>query len=156
MKILTFLLFSCSVLAVQAATPAAEKPSIAWLSWMNGAWAFERNGRETFENWIVSGDTMIGVSRTVVKGKTVEHEFLLIRPDENGNLYYIAKPSGQAETAFRLVRAPRGEAVFENLQHDFPQRIRYTLKTDGTMLAVIEGTKDGKTRRVEFPYRRQK
>ena len=51
------------------------------------------------------------------------------------------------------MRVSEREAVFENPQHDFPQRISYELKGDGTLLAAIEGTKNGKTRRVEFPYR---
>lgn len=45
------------------------------------------------------------------------------------------------------------EVIFESPAHDFRQRISYALKPDGTLLAAIEGTKDGKTRRVEFPYR---
>jgi len=44
--------------------------------------------------------------------------------------------------------------VFENPQHDFPQRISYKLNPDGTLLAAIDGTKAGKIRRVEFPYKR--
>lgn len=43
-------------------------------------------------------------------------------------------------------------AALENPQHDFPQKISYTLKGDGSLVAAIEGTKGGKARRVEFPY----
>jgi hypothetical protein len=46
--------------------------------------------------------------------------------------------------------------VFENPQHDFPQRISYTLKGDGKLTAAIAGSKNGKTRRVEFNYQRVK
>jgi len=43
--------------------------------------------------------------------------------------------------------------VFENLQHDFPQRVGY--KRDGdALLAWIEGPRNGQTRRIEFPYRK--
>ena len=59
---------------------------------------------------------------TVSQGRTVEYEFLLLRVEANGEINYVAKPSGQAETAFKLIRANATEAVFENPQHDFPQR----------------------------------
>lgn len=132
------------------------KPSLASLGWLAGRWSFEQGGRTVSEHWMApDGGTMLGMSRTVAKEKTVEYEFLLIRSDEQGILEYVAKPSRQAETAFKLVRASESEAVFENLQHDFPQRISYTLKPDGSLLAAIEGQKEGKLRRREFPFRRE-
>jgi hypothetical protein len=42
---------------------------------------------------------------------------------------------------------------FENPKHDFPQRIGYERKGNA-LLAWIEGTQDGKVRRLEFPYLR--
>ena len=50
---------------------------------------------------------------------------------------------GQAEAAFKLIRASATEVVFENPQHDFPQRISYALKDGGKLTAAIEGTKNG-------------
>ena len=99
---------------------------------------------------------MLGMSRTIADGRTVEYEFILLRTDEAGDIFYVAKPSGQSEASFKLVRATATEAVFENPKHDFPHRITYTLKPDGSLLAAIEGEKDGKKRRVEFPYQRKK
>jgi len=46
-----------------------------------------------------------------------------------------------------------GQLVFENPEHDFPQRIGYERDGDG-MRAWIEGTLDGRSRRVEFAYMR--
>jgi len=92
------------------------------------------------------------MSRTVARGRTVEYEFLLLRQEVGGEINYVAKPSGQAEAAFKLIRASATEVVFESPQHDFPQRISYTLKDGGKLTAAIEGTKSGKLRRVEFNY----
>ena len=99
---------------------------------------------------------MLGMSRTVSQGRTVEYEFLLLRVEANGDINYLAKPSGQAEAAFKMVRASSTEVVFENPQHNFPQRITYTLKEGEKLTAAIEGTKNGKTRRIEFNYQRAK
>jgi len=142
-------------LFLPAATRAAEKPAAEALGWLAGTWSFERNGRKVTEHWLPpEGGTLMGVSRTTANGRTVEYEFLLIRADEAGDLHYVAKPSGQAEHAFKLVRLTATEAVFEDPAHDFPQRIIYTLREDGSLLAAIEGLRNGQLRRVEFPYRR--
>ena len=141
-------------LAAESTTGGAKKPTVESLAWLTGTWSFERNGRVATERWTPpAGGIMLGTSHTVAKDKTVEYEFVVIRADAAGDLFYVAKPSGQAETSFKVVKVTEREAVFENPTHDFPQRIFYTLKDDGTLLAAIEGTRNGKSRRVEFPYR---
>src|SRR3954453_9955567 len=131
-------------------TPARAAIDLAWLS---GCWEMSRNGRHVIEQWTpAEGNTLLGVSRTVVDGKTTEYEFVIIRKGANG-LEYVAKPSGQAEAAFAATRISATEAVFENPQHDFPTRIVYT--RDGeTLLAAVEGPSAGRTRRIEYPYTR--
>lgn len=43
--------------------------------------------------------------------------------------------------------------VFENPEHDFPQKITCTLNPDGSVLAVIEGSgPEGELKRIEFAY----
>lgn len=142
----------CTGIAAEAGGPKITPETFGWLT---GVWRMERGSRSVTETWTeAAGGTMLATSRTIANGKTVEYEFVVLREDTAGDVYYVAKPSGQTEAAFKLVRAAQGELVFENPQHDFPQRITYTLKPDGTLLAAIEGEKNGKTRRVEFPYRR--
>lgn len=136
------------------AAPAAAKPAVAELAWLAGTWSFERNGRVVTERWTApAGGMMLGTSQTVAGERTLEYEFVALRTDKEGRVVYVAKPSRQPEATFTLVKLAEREVIFENPAHDFPQRISYTLKADGTLLAAIEGTKDGKTRRVEFPYR---
>jgi hypothetical protein len=154
-----FLLSLCLLGAVPDARPAESigKPSLLTIAWLAGEWSFKKDGRTVTEIWMPpDGGTMLGMSRTVAKGKTVEYEFLLLRQDTAGDVFYVAKPSGQPEASFKLVRGTATEAAFENSQHDFPQRISYTLNPDGSLLAAIEGKKDGKFRRVEYPYERKK
>ena len=68
---------------------------------------------------------MLGMSRTVRRGETVEFEFMQLRHLPDGTLAFIASPSGQAPTVFPLLRISDAEATFENPQHDFPQRVVY-------------------------------
>jgi hypothetical protein len=143
------------VLAV--VVPALGQPvaTTADLAFMTGCWRFEAKGRVVEEQWMTpAGGSLLGMSRTVVNGKTTEFEFLQIRDLPEG-LAYIAKPSGQAEATFVAVSTSGGEVVFENQKHDFPQRIRYRASGDA-LHARVDGTMNGKARGFDIPYTRAK
>lgn len=143
----------CALLSplVLQAQPAAAVEDLRWLS---GCWQSESGSRTTQEQWMApAGGTMLGMSRSVSGGRTVAYEFIQIREQEGG-VFYVARPSGQAETAFRLVRVAPNEAVFENPEHDFPQRVIYRLGADGNLAARIEGMREGKLQGVDFPMLR--
>ena len=97
---------------------------------------------------------MFGISRTVADGKTVEFEFTQIRQEANGDIFFIAKPSGQPEAMFKLIKGSANEVIFENPQHDFPQRVIYRLQGEGSLLGRIEGMSKGKEKSVDFPMNR--
>ncbi|MDQ5979676.1 MAG: hypothetical protein QG602_2651 [Verrucomicrobiota bacterium] len=141
------------------ATAQEQKPggfALDRLAWLAGDWRLERAGRVTDEQWMApAGGVMLGMSRTVAKGKVAEHEFLQLREGPGGDLFYVALPARQKEATFKAVTQTENEVVFENKEHDFPQVIGYRLNADGSLLAWIEGPRaDGTTRRVEYPYRR--
>jgi hypothetical protein len=93
---------------------------------------------------------MIGMSRSVSDGRTVEHEYLRIEV-RSGRLVYVANPAGQAEASFFETEITDRTVVFEAPEHDFPQRITYERMSPRSMLAWIEGDVDGVSRVVEFP-----
>ena len=99
-----------------------------------------------------NGNMMLGMSQTVVKGKTREFEFMRIMQEENGDVYLVATPSGQRETRFKLRETKGTEAIFENAAHDFPQRVIYRRDGD-SLLGRIEGVSKGKERAVVFPLK---
>jgi hypothetical protein len=128
------------------------KPSAEDLAWLAGCWESNHAGRHVTEQWMApEGGTLIGMSRTVVNGKTTEYEFLLTREGPQG-LEYVASPSGQAEATFTSVRTSANEVVFENPAHDFPTRVIYQRHSGGRLTAAIEGTINQQARRIEFPY----
>lgn len=135
-----------------AATPPAETVIGARLA---GCWEqIVPNGR-TVEQWMSEeGGLLLGMSRTVRDGKAREYEFLRIDRDPTGKLRYVAQPSGQAEATFMLKSLTEDTVVFENPQHDFPQRILYKRVDKDTLVARIEGSVAGKARSADFPYRR--
>jgi len=140
--------------AAHAQTP---KPSISDLSFLAGCWELKSNGREINEQWMKpSGGVMLGMGRTVANGNVREYEFTQIREEKDGEIYYVAKPSGQPEASFKLVKLQNKEVVFENLEHDFPQRVIYRRQADGSLFARVEGTVKGQMRGLDYPYKRAK
>ncbi|MGH7493203.1 MAG: DUF6265 family protein [bacterium] len=132
-------------------------PAVEDFAWLAGCWQRSGKGHEVVEQWMKpAGDLMLGMSRTVANGKAREFEFLQIRRKEEGGIFYVAIPSGQQETWFKLVKHGTHEAVFENPDHDFPQRIIYRLEKDGSLAARIEGTVQGQLKSIDFPYQRAK
>ena len=127
------------------------------LAWLQGCWRLDAGARVVEEQWMAPrGQTMLGSSRTVRDGKTLAHEFVIVRETESGELAYEVSPSGRATTVFTSTFIDDGSVVFENLQHDFPQRVAYR-RNGGELLAWIEGparNTPGQLRRIEFPYRR--
>lgn len=155
MKILRFsgllLMMCCSSFA------QSPKPTLNDLFWLAGCWEANLRGREVNEQWMKpGGGIMLGMARTVSQGKAAEFEFTQIREDKDGSIYYVAKPSGQAETSFKLVKLQNKEAVFENPQHDFPQRIIYRMQPAGSLFARVEATVKGQLRGIDYPYKRAK
>ena len=123
------------------------------VSWLQGCWESERDGQTIEEHWMRPlGGSMLGMSRTVRGKVLVEYELVVLREDAD-RLAYEAHPSGQSAAVFKSILVDVGKIVFENPQHDFPQRIGYE-RRGANLTAWIEGTADGKVRRIEFPYKR--
>ena len=100
-----------------------------------------------------AGNMMLGINHTVAEGKTREYEFMRIVQEENGDIFFVAAPSGQKEARFKLMSVSEREARFENPAHDFPQRILYRRDGD-SLVGRIEGISKGKERAIEFPLTR--
>lgn len=150
-QILLVMLFTGTVASAQ------DRPhSMEQLRWISGCWENRSETRLSQEYWLPPvGDAMLGVNRLVRDGKLRFYEFLRIR-QIGDSILYIVKPSGQKEASFTLIEVSDSLAVFENPEHDFPQRIVYQLNGDGTLAARIEGMQNGKERVENFPYRRGK
>ncbi|MDZ4777784.1 MAG: DUF6265 family protein [Alphaproteobacteria bacterium] len=124
--------FIAALLAACATTPsAAQTPD-----WMVGYWLSCGNGRQVSETWTGAGSGVLVGTGLTRSPRGIDFEFLRIAPHEGG-LAYFGSPRGAPPTAFRMVKHEGASAVFENLAHDFPQRIRYARDGD-TMTARVE------------------
>jgi Domain of unknown function (DUF6265) len=136
--------------AMMSSVLAATLGQVAWLQ---GCWQMTAGDRVVEEQWMAPrGGVMLSIGRTVRGEKLVEYEWVMLS-EQDGKLAYEAHPSGQQSAVFTAQTSSGTEVVFENPAHDYPQRVGY--KRDGdALLAWIDGTVNGKSRRAEFPYRR--
>ena len=150
MRIASILAFT--LLGFAGSEAVAAEGDLEKLAWLSGCWKSQSAEAGSGEQWTpIAGGTMLGTSRTVKQGKTVEFEFMQLRYLPDRTLAFVAQPSGQSATVFPLLRINDDEAVFENTQHDFPQRVVYARDGETRLLARVEGLRRGVLRVIEFP-----
>ena len=133
-------------------TAQSTKPTLDGLAWMTGSWSGDMKGIQMEEHWTApKGNSMIGLHRDVGKGRTLVFEFLRIE-QQGDRIVYLSMPNGRSPaTPFPLKELSATRVVFENPQHDFPQRIIYW-KDGNDLRARIEGTQNGKTAGEEWKW----
>lgn len=140
------------LLATIVPSARADEAQLALLSWLPGCWSTEQAEPGSGEQWLpLAGASLLGVSRTVRGGQTVGFEFMRIASGADGRVAFFAQPSGKPPASFALLRITEREVVFENLEHDFPQRVIYRFEPPTHLHASIEGQRAGSLRRIAYP-----
>lgn len=134
----------------------AQRAPVDTLHWLSGCWRLSSPRTTVDEQWMTpNGGVILGMSRTVRGDAVREYEFLRIYASGD-TLVYAAMPSGQQPAEFRA--PPRSvspsEIVFENPAHDFPQRIRYRRASGDSLIATVEGDREGKRPPFVLGYRK--
>jgi len=140
-------------LAAALLLPAASwgQAHVQSLGWMAGSWEQAGPRERVTEIWTAPADgMMVGASLTTGAGRR-SFEFMRIIDTPEG-MSYLISPSGRSAVEYRLASTGDKRVVFENLGHEFPQRIIYWM--DGDLLAArIEGNVRGEMRADEWKYR---
>ncbi len=131
------------ILLVGAAAAFVSAPS--WsaefkdVSFMSGCWETAPGVTPEYRECYTApkAGMMQGSSQTIENGKTTFFEFSLVL-EEAGKIVYRPFIKGVHTVDFTLTKLTSAEAVFENLAHDFPQRIIYRKGADGKLTARIE------------------
>lgn len=121
------------------------------LSWLCDRWVSADGDTRSYEHWEKINDSLfVGGSETIKNWDTVFTEKLKIEKID-GDIYYIADVKhNPAPVKFKMISLNDYEAVFENPEHDFPQKIIYKLE-EGILHASIEGPGSrGEWRKVDF------
>lgn len=136
-----------AVCGLPAAGQDASCGSLDDVAWMEGRWVDEQPGRHTIEEWSrVSDLTMEGIGylmRPSTGEVRVSETLRLVEMSEE--VFFVAYiKSNRMPVPFRLAECGSDFAVFENMAHDFPRRLAYTLNgADSLHVDVSDGEGNG-------------
>jgi hypothetical protein len=124
--------------------------------WLIGKWENRVGDVLVTEIWEKGEDTYFGKSYSIRNSDTVSSERIQLK-NEGDKLVYlpIVKNQNADEVVkFTLTSFTEKQLIFENPEHDFPQKISYTLITNDSLLAEISGLYKGKLASEKFPMHR--
>lgn len=154
------LLVVASIILAHTSSYAQQKSNpIAQAKWLIGSWKNKSAKTLDIETWKKLNDsTFLGRSYSLAGTDTISSEHIRIE-QHDGKLYYIPtvknQNNGKAVT-FALTSSDNKHLVFENPEHDFPQKITYTQITKDSLVAEISGVWKGKQKAIQFPMKRVK
>lgn len=140
-------LFSCS----------SKKVTINDFSWIEGKWNGWADGMSFYEEWNpLQGNLMDGVGGAIDNLDTVFSEKIKIEQRGEDVVYTANVAENGGAVDFKFTGYKNDSIVFENPQHDFPQRIVYFRLPDNKLYACIDGLNAGKYDRISFSYQKAK
>ena len=119
---------------------------------LEGLWKTEQ-GPLFYEQWTLMADSNLAGKGFTIKGNdTLILETMRLRQKE-GNWVYEALAYGQnngQSITFNLNDQSGNRWIFENLAHDYPNRIVYTFENDSTLMVRTENTAGNKVQDFHF------
>lgn len=144
------------LLVTNQAIQAQAVQTLQQLQVLIGSWKMHTQKGEIWERWQQEKQQLKGVSFSVkAKDSTLLEDVILGM--HNGKLCYAPRTNGDAESKrvyFTLVKSTATRFEFENLQHDFPQRIVYQFFGTDSLHAWIEGPINGSLQQQHYYYKR--
>lgn len=152
-KHLVVLSLSAAVLSA-CEEPKKEKP-LDKFSWLEGKWEGMTEENLTHEEWTRTSDELMTGSGYVLAGTdTVFKEQLKLVAVDSSIYYVVFIPGRPDSTGFTLTKYANDEAVFENPEHDDPQRIIYKKAGTDSIYAYTESATLEGIKRIEYPFKR--
>lgn len=118
-------------------------------TWMNGRWLECAPPMTTSEMWMSGSDVMVGVSVAHGSGPSRWEQMRIELID--GRPTFFASPMGAPPAAFPAIEQTSSRIVFENLAHDFPQRVIYE-RRGRRLIGRIEGVVNGAPQEAMWVY----
>ena len=143
------------------AVPVEGDSDLKEFDWLVGQWKGQLDNNTYYESWKPTNHGTLEGSSSMVnpQGKAILTEVLRI--DKIGShVVYIAAVKKNHPVLFTLIETSeennKPKWVFENKEHDFPQRIIYTRESSDSLMARVEGVHKGKEEKEEFRLIREK
>lgn len=122
---------------------------ILWLRGLVGTWEGLVNGERYVETWSCADRECNGraVSYKGSEESYVEHTRII---EFQGQWLYLVAAGDAPVVCFVRDSAEEGTWVFANMEHDFPQRISYSMEGKDSLNAYIEGPGEDGNVRLDF------
>lgn len=142
----------CSTVFALQSCSNEKNNNISDLKWFVGKWESKTEEGILYEEWNEINDSTISGHAFAIssEGDTTFSEKANI-VNRNGVIVYSVTVNNEQTTDFTLVDNEQ-QAVFENINHDYPQRIIYKKMGSDSLFARIEGNVDGADTFEEFRY----
>ena len=128
------LLFSC--------TNKSKNEKIKASQWLLGQWKNTSEEGIIAENWSQPNDSNLIATSFYIKEEDTLHFENIILKEKEGELVYETTIKGQNNDktiVFPLLSETENELVFENLQNDYPQKIKYQRNSKSGITISISG-----------------
>ncbi|OIQ17243.1 MAG: hypothetical protein BM557_08500 [Flavobacterium sp. MedPE-SWcel] len=135
-----------------------DYPNIKKANWVIGNWTNTSPQGKLVESWQKTNDSVYNGESFFIKEKdTLFGEYVKLI-ETNGKLTYIVTVSGQNNdkpVRFEMTSITDSQIVFENPEHDFPNKIVYNNISKDSLVAEVSGMRNGKPDLQKFKMVRQ-
>ena len=124
-----------------------------------GLWKMDTKRGPLYEEWKVISDNKFYGKSYKVNGKDTMFLERVELTFQNGNILYtpiVTGENNEQPVPFKLNKLTGRKYVFENKEHDYPQRVIYDIVSKEALNARIEGNNKGKEMSSDFNYSRVK
>ncbi|TRW27418.1 hypothetical protein FMM05_01915 [Flavobacterium zepuense] len=128
-------------------------------SWLIGNWGNTLPDGSFIEKWTKESDSVYKAeSYFIANNDTLFSEYVTLGKINDTLAYTVTVPDQNNEkpVSFKLTSMSGDKMVFENPQHDYPNKIEYTKINADSIVAVISGAKKGKQASETFAMARLK
>lgn len=150
--VLSFICYHAFACAAQETLQSFSK-----LYALNGEWITQSKNGKLYESWQkVNDSTLKSKSFRVTQADTtmLEQVDLVLRRQKIFYIPVVADQNNHEPVIFTLINSAGSRYVFENLLHDFPQRVIYELPVDNALHAWIEGKTSAGFKKIDYNYKR--
>jgi hypothetical protein len=156
LSLLIIILFGCEKnKEMETNEKSQQEVTLKNLEWVIGTWKRETSHGIMYENWKMINDTLMkGKVYRLMEADTVVMEQLSLEIIDGDIFYVPVVPHNKGAVYFKLIEQPGDKSIFENPEHDFPQRIIYSKISGDSLHARIEGMNKGIESGRDFYFKR--
>jgi hypothetical protein len=147
------------LLTLVSCLKSKEKSKIVGADWLLGKWENNSENGNLLETWKKVNDSIYSGESYFIKGKDTLHSEQIKLEQKGENLLYIATVKGQNNdeaVTFIHNATIEKQLVFENLKHDYPQKISYFIISKDNLAIEISGIQHGKPSSAKYSMKKMK